>query len=166
MVVGLGAVIGGYSLGNVADELITYFDEYSDDKQEGKDKRTGEEDIFGTAAGWDLLYPYGIIAMGELLFSVITFGGYIFAFGNAGFDYPLECDTFDAMDGATRTQLQDVIEKVQDLATCQEFMPEVFRIADMDGDGMLSKCEDANLLFTTGNGKDYSKKYSHALYRS
>ena len=30
MIIGLGAVIGGYCLGDVADKLITWFDEYSD----------------------------------------------------------------------------------------------------------------------------------------
>jgi hypothetical protein len=48
----------------------------------------------------DLLLPYGIIVVAELLFSVITFGGYVFAFTNSEIDYPYECDTFDKMDAA------------------------------------------------------------------
>lgn len=32
MVYGFGSLIGGYALGETANEQITYFDEYSDDK--------------------------------------------------------------------------------------------------------------------------------------
>lgn len=149
MVVGIGSSIGGYSFGSVADELITYFDEYSDDKykQEAKDKKTGEEDAFGTAAGWDLLYPYGVIVMAELLYTVIVVGGFLFGFTNANFDYPLECDTFDKMDKATRQQLQMMLNLVHDLPSCYNAMPIVFLIADLNQDGVLDKCENANLLY-------------------
>lgn len=63
MVYGFGSLIGGYALGETANEQITYFDEYSDDKEDGTDKTTGKSLPFGSAASMDLLYPYGSIIM-------------------------------------------------------------------------------------------------------
>jgi len=81
MIVGTTTIVGGFSLGDTANELITWFDEYADDtKKEGTDKKTPSEvDPDGTAAKYDIIYHYVTLAMGYMLFTVITFGGHAFA---------------------------------------------------------------------------------------
>jgi hypothetical protein len=37
-------------------------------------------------------------------------------------------------------------------------------IADVNGNGILDRCEDANLVHIFGNTKEYAKKYSHRVW--
>ena len=93
----LGVVISGVSLGDVADELITYFDAYDDETdKEGTDKETGTKDPHGTAVVYDILYHTGLTAYSWFVLSSIAAGGYIFMFLFSPLDtVVLQCD-FDA----------------------------------------------------------------------
>lgn len=81
IIVGTTTVIGAYSLGDTANELITWFDQYADDtKSEGDEKKDPSKvDPNGTSAKYDIIYHYVTLAMGYILFSMITFGGHAFA---------------------------------------------------------------------------------------
>lgn len=96
MLMGMMSVVGAYSIGETTDQLITYFDEYSNDKTESDDKNTGTDDATGTAAGQDMLYHFLTVVYTYILWSAITFGGYIFSFSYASFTEPAECDTWDS----------------------------------------------------------------------
>ncbi len=50
------------------------------------------------------------------------------------------------------------------LETCKQFLPQLFNLIDLNGNGLLDRCEDANLLNILGNTEEYSKKYSHRVW--
>lgn len=86
LVVGLTSIIGGYSLGEVASELIAWFDAKSMTMAvEGTDKKTGDLDERGTSAMYDIIYHYATLFMGQMLFTVIGFGGMVFGFMYMGY---------------------------------------------------------------------------------
>lgn len=37
---------------------------------------------------------------------------------------------------------------------------------DLNKNGLLERCEDANFLHVFGNSKEYAKKYSHRVYQN
>lgn len=94
---GTTTVISGYSIGEVTDQLITYLDQYSDDKTESDDKNTGVDDPSGTAAGQDMLYHFLTVASSYLLSFAIMLGGFIFAFTHAAVSEPAECPALDSV---------------------------------------------------------------------
>merc|ERR1719502_831451 len=58
-VIGIGAWISGLALGDSANELLGFFDNYdSKTKTEGTDKTTGIADADGTAIGYDLAFHF------------------------------------------------------------------------------------------------------------
>lgn len=101
MIVGFGALVGGFSLGDVANELITWFDQYADDTDtEGTDKTNGNVDPDGTSAQYDIIYHYVTLGMGMAVFSTITFGAYIFGNNYLTYMDTFNCD-WDLLDDST-----------------------------------------------------------------
>lgn len=94
MIVGTTTLIGAFSLGDTANELITWFDAYADDTtQEGDEKKTpSNRDPAGTSAKYDIIYHYVTLAMGYMLFTVITFGGHMFVMNFMEYTDEMECD--------------------------------------------------------------------------
>lgn len=99
MIAGGMSIIGGFSLGDTADELIGWFDEYADDTQnEGSEKRSPfSRDMDGTSAIYDVIYHSFTLAWGFIVFSNIVVGGFIFAFIFMWFEDPTDCD-FNAIE--------------------------------------------------------------------
>ena len=59
-----------------------------------------------------------------------------------------------------------LVQSIDSLAKCKETLPQIFDIIDLNGNGLLEICEDANFLHVLGNTKEYAKKYSHRVYRN
>merc|ERR1711934_909133 len=80
-VIGIGAWISGLALGDSANELLGFFDNYdSKTKTEGTDKTTGVADADGTAIGYDLAFHFVTLLFSYLTISAIAIGGYVFGF--------------------------------------------------------------------------------------
>lgn len=47
-----------------------------------------------------------------------------------------------------------------DLATCRTEIEKIFKILDLDGNGIIEKCEDATFQHAAGSPLDYSLKFS------
>merc|ERR1719389_671531 len=76
MIMAFSTWIAAYTLGETADELIGWFDQYADDtKKEGTDKDDGEADKDGTAIYYDLLYHSITAGYSYIVLSVIMVGG-------------------------------------------------------------------------------------------
>jgi hypothetical protein len=76
MVMAFGTWISAYTLGQTADELIGWFDQYADDtKKEGQDKEDFDYDKDGTAIYYDLLYHSITAGYAYIVLSVIMVGG-------------------------------------------------------------------------------------------
>jgi len=81
MVVALTALVSGYSIGQVADELVAYWDEYDNDvDKEGSSKRTGFTDPAGTSAFEDLLMHMATTFYGVGTLATVSLGGAYFAY--------------------------------------------------------------------------------------
>ena len=53
------------------------------------------------------------------------------------------------------------------LEDCYENLPKAFEIMDLNGNGVLERCEDATFLHNImGNTKEYAKKYSHRVWKN
>lgn len=95
-------VIAGISLGDVADELITFFDAYDDDTdKEGTNKDSGKRDADGTAVVPDLLYHTALTWYSYFVLTMIAYMGYVFMLFFSPLDnVVLECDFDDIPEGA------------------------------------------------------------------
>merc|ERR1712100_132884 len=79
-VIGIGAWISGLSLGDSAEELLGFFDNYSSKtKTEGTDSN-GNADPDGTAIQYDLGFHFVTLLFSYLTISAIAIGGYVFGF--------------------------------------------------------------------------------------
>lgn len=165
MIVGLTALIGGFSLGDTANELITWFDEYADDTKSEGDEKTdpSNKDPNGTAAKYDIMYHYITLAMGHMLFTMITFGGHMFGMHFMRFNDEVDCD-FNMIDDATISEVRGIFTTVTSLEKCYEVMPTILSKMDVNHNKWLDRCEDANILHHLfGNDETYSRKYSHFM---
>merc|ERR1711988_332965 len=86
-VIGIGAWISGLSLGDSAQELLGFFDNYaSKTKTEAQDKETGDYDPDGTAIEYDLLFHFITLLFSYMTISAIAIGAYVFGFIYLGQD--------------------------------------------------------------------------------
>lgn len=163
MVVGFTSVIGAFSLGDTAPQLLTWFDEYADDtKSEGQDKRSLELDPNGTAAMYDIIYHYMTLIMGYMLFSVIAFGGHVFGFMFMDYTELEECN-MDLLDQGKKDEILKIFKTFTTKKLCYENIEALMKLADVNHDNNIGRCEDANLMrvLAPSNSIEYAKKYSH-----
>ena len=102
MIMGVMSIVGGFSLGDVADKLITWFDQYA--------TKTGEQanvdgtlDPKGQSAMYDIIYHYVTLAAGYMVFTVITGGAFVFGYNFLDFTHPVNCD-FNAVDSSAKNE--------------------------------------------------------------
>lgn len=157
MVAAITVCISALSLANITDNLTDYFNEY--DKVEQNEYSNEDE---GTAAEHDLLYHLILSIYGWFTLSAISLGGLIFTFVNFKFDDEFTCDleesgyTFENHYNA----LVAIRQSMTDRADCKKKMPSLFKIVDINGDGYVSRCEDATLQFAMGATPEYALKFS------
>lgn len=96
MIGGISIIISGFSLGDVTDELIAWFDQYdTSTSQEGTDKRNGDRDTAGTSSYYDIGFHAATTLYGFITLSAISAGGLLFAYiwlGIEGLDDNFTCD--------------------------------------------------------------------------
>lgn len=146
MLVGVIVLVTGFSLGDIADEAITWVSNYDDDtKTEGDDKTDGTVDADGTSAQQDILLHLVTAVYGMFLFGVMSLSSFIFAWSflkvkTDGEDF--ECDINAVGDKSGYSQLQALFETVNDKQSCLDGVEKVFKVLDLNGDHLLSRCED------------------------
>merc|ERR1712178_531328 len=80
-VIGIGAWISGLSLGDSAQELLGFFDNYANKaKSEAREKGTNDVDPDGTAIEYDLLFHFITLLFSYMTISAIAVGGYVFGY--------------------------------------------------------------------------------------
>jgi len=81
MVIALADIISGFTLGDIADEVVTWFGEYDNDtKSEGRDKKDGDYDTDGTSAENDVYIHMGTTLYGFIALAAISIGGNWFTY--------------------------------------------------------------------------------------
>lgn len=162
---GLMSIIGGFALGDTADNLLTWWDSYSTkDRNEGQDKDTGKFDPDGTAAEYDFLYHYVTMIFGYLTFGTIAAGGFIFAFTYMKAGPAVNCD-LNAMNSSQINGMISAFGKVaQSKQACYENMPSMLQIMDLNKNGFIDRCEDALFqIHVVGNPEEYAVNYGNVL---
>jgi hypothetical protein len=158
----------GWCLGEVADPLVGWFDNYSDKtKTEGRDKDSGNYDRDGTAAREDVYYHAIATVYGMFILGCIDLGSYIFMgeFLNINGDDGFTCDVA-SQSQSTYSQVATYAKAMTDRASCLENIGKIFDIMDLNNDGMISRCEDAKLQYASGSEKAYALKFSSAYSRA
>jgi len=82
MIVAIANLISGFTLGDIADEVVTWFGQYDNDtKSEGRDKTDGDYDPDGTSAENDIYLHMGLTFYGFFVLAMISIGGNSFVYG-------------------------------------------------------------------------------------
>lgn len=163
MIFAFGTWISAYTLGSTADELIGWFDEYSDKtKTEGTDTNTNEVAVDGTSIEVDLLYHSITALYSYVVLSSMWLGGYWFVnnFSPYGVYLGPDCD-LDQVSASTYSSVQALTPTLREksYAECQTAITNAFNTVDLDGNGIVSMCEDAKYLRGIGNTKEYAMSY-------
>lgn len=157
LLIGIATLISGYALGETAEELISFFGEYDDDeKKEADDKHTGAKYITGTAAQFDLIYHTVIALLGWVVFTVVVIGSHIFHLVFWTLDDDFTCDILEGDYSA----VDAIVETFTTKEKCLKDVGNAFKLLDKDGDGVISRCEDASYQVSHGSTKEYALKYS------
>ena len=107
------------------------------------------------------------IVYGHLQLGIIALGGYMFRFAFNTYEDGFTCDLQEGkISQATYAGMFPIISSQTDRATCLETIDQVFDIEDINGDGFITRCEDATLQHAFGSSKEYSFKFSAAFDRA
>lgn len=168
MVASFGVSVSAYAIGQTANPLVTFIDEYQNDTpNEGQSKTTGNYDVNGTSAEADLVWHMVIAAYSFFVMAAISIGGYVFMLNFLGFDDNFECDLQeDTITAATYAAVLPIIEAQTDRASCLKTIQQVFDIEDLNKDGFITRCEDATLQHAFGATKEYAYKFSSSFSRA
>lgn len=93
------------------------------------------------------------------LFAFIIFGGHWLASNYLGFKELDECD-LDGVDESYYSDVRALIAQEVDLASCKNAVKGIFRIADLNGNGHIDRCENAKFLYGLGNSQKYALNYN------
>lgn len=154
----MSTFIAAHAMGETVDNLIGWFDEWSDPVNNKRDQEAtvdGTTDIAGTSLKNDLLYHAITAVYTWAVFFGIYLGGQIFANEFSGFSLVQNCDLSDVnvMDYA---EVPTLIASQVDLESCKASMMNIFKIADSNGDRQITRCENAAFLVGIGNTADYA----------
>lgn len=107
---------------------------------------------------------------GYITLAWISMGGYLFAFlflTIYGFDDNFSCDLQeDVISGATYAAAFPILKAQKDRHSCLHTIQKVFDIEDINGDGFITRCEDATLQRAFGATPEYAFKFSSAFTRA
>lgn len=166
-VVAMGTWISAYSMGNTVDELIGWFDDWTDPahndaSNEGRDKKDGDVDADGTSIEYDFLYHAITVVYTWFTFSAIMVGGQYFFLQYSAFEPVKNCDLSN-VDESLYNGNSALYASIVDLATCKNVSKTIWMKADLNKDNLVSRCENAKALYGEGNSEKYSLNYSRIL---
>lgn len=167
LIITLGNVISGWCLGDTANELVSWFDQYDDDtSQEGREKQNpSNRDSDGTGAIYDVLYHFGTTFYAYFVFAAISIVGNIIGYIFIGFNDRFECDV-ESADIDAYQGFYDLAKTMTDRESCYKVIQDIFDIEDINNDSYVSRCEDAKFQFANGSSKEYALKFSSAYTRA
>jgi len=163
---GLATIISGVSLGDTAEQMISWFDRYdTTHKNEACDQRNDSNvcdplDTAGTAAGWDIGAHLTSVFYGQWVLGMISIGAWIFFFSFIGFDDDFDCEFVDGITQSRYLPLFAEVVKMKDYDDCMAGGAVFFPLLDINGDGFVTRCEDAQFQYLMGETREFSMKFS------
>ena len=88
----------------------------------------------------------------------ISYGGYIFYLVFDPLDDTPECEWVS--DTSHYDGVGAIIGQIKDYESCVANIGDVFKKMDLNNDGYLERCEDANFQHFMGSTKEYAAKFS------
>jgi hypothetical protein len=159
-IVAMATWVGAYAMGETMNPLIGWWDKWSDDEQnEGSKKTNGDVDNHGVSAEYDFLYHSITVVYTWMTFTAIIVGSMIF-YGQILVFKPVQGCDLDEVQESHYDDVRTFIASQTDLATCKSAMLSIFRIADLDKNGWIDRCENSKFLFGIGNTQEYALNYS------
>lgn len=92
------------------------------------------------------------------VYTAISYGGYIFFATYGGLEDNLQCD-FNPPAGQY-DGVKDIIASVKDYDSCIANIDDIFKKMDINKNGHLERCEDANFQHFMGSSIEYATKFS------
>ena len=165
----IGVSIAGYGLATDAVAMISMFDEYHDKtNSEADDKNdSSNDDAPGTAATSMIVHHMVTTLYGHFQLGVIALLAYTFRWYFTTYDDEFTCDLQeDTVSINTYQALISGFSSMTDRASCYAKIDQMFDIEDINGDGVITRCEDAILQRAFGASKEYAFKYSDTFDRA
>ena len=159
MVVIIVTYYSAYSIGETVDQLIGWFDEWSDDEDNEGTRENGSQYIDGTSLVWDLRYHAIHVIYSWFIFNFMIAASHWLASNILGFKELEDCD-LEGIDESYYSPVRTLIGQQVDMASCKTTVKEIFRIGDLDGNGHISRCENAKFLYGMGNSQKYALNYN------
>lgn len=152
-----------YSMGQTIDNLISWIDIRG--KIATECSRTGNTNtarcssMSGTALAWDLNYHTVTVVYGWFLYTFIMGAAHWLASNYIQIKELDDCD-LDGVDESYYSDVRSLIAQEVDIASCKNAVKQIFRIADLSGNGHIDKCENAKFLYGLGNSQKYALNYN------
>lgn len=145
---------GAYSIGETVDNLIGWNDDW-DDKENSEATNSITP---GTSISYDLILHTVTVVMSWFIFTFIIGGGHYFASNYISIPELEKCD-LDGIDESYYSPIRSLIAQEVDLASCKNAVKAIFRLGDLNGDGIIDRCENAKFLYGLGNSQKYALNY-------
>lgn len=97
--------------------------------------------------------------MSWFVFNFIILGAHWLASNTLGFKELEDCD-LEGVDESYYSPVRSLIAQEVDIASCKNAVKGIFRIADLDGNGHIDRCENAKFLYGLGNSQKYALNYN------
>lgn len=165
MTVAMGTWIAAYSMGNTVDELVGWFDDWTDPShndasKEGNDKDDGDQvGPDGTSISYDFFYHAIVVVYSWFVFTTVMVGGQYFVVTYLQFKPAEGCD-LDKTNKSLYSGVPAQIQTITNIETCKSVRKSLFMLADLNKDNMVSRCENAQFLYALGNKPEYALAYS------
>lgn len=160
LVVAVVTYYSAYSLGEVVDDLIGWFDKMDGHvSTEGTNKETGSSDTPGTSIITDLHYHGVTVIYTWFVYTFMILGSNFFAFNFFGFKRLNDCN-LDDVDESYYEPVRPLFASEVDLPSCKAAVKAIFKLADLDHSQTISRCENAKFLYGMGNSSEYALMYN------
>lgn len=114
---------------------------------------------------WDWIITHGITtAYAYFVLTAISYGGFIFYGVFDPLDDTPECD-WD-VDTNHYDGVSAIIGQINDYDSCMANILFIFAKMDLNNDGYVERCEDANFQHFMGSTKEYAAKFSSEFSKS
>jgi hypothetical protein len=139
---GMTTMISGVALGEVANELLHYFDAYDD--KTNSECSDSSCDTKGTSVQYDVIINHLVtVFYGQFVLGAISLGGYIFMLSYTSLDDEFDCEFEEGVDFNSYAGAFPYITSMTGYDDCMSKIDSVFPFFDDNKDGHISRCEDA-----------------------
>lgn len=103
-----------------------------------------------------MFYSYWVL-------SAISYGGYIFMMSYIGFDDEFDCEFADGIDQSNYSAIFPIVLSMGNYEGCMNNIDAVFKLLDVNNDGFITRCEDAQFQYVMGDSREFALKFSAAF---